>query len=74
MRLGQIAFVQEIIGKEIDRLINAKNGFRRIERVHRFALLGDDFRVGEELTHTLKMKRIVIAEKYRKLIESLYEG
>ncbi|MCZ6602093.1 MAG: AMP-binding protein, partial [Planctomycetota bacterium] len=27
--------LKEIIGKEIDQLINAKNGFRRIERVHR---------------------------------------
>lgn len=42
------------------------------EKVNKFALIPHPFAVGAELTQTLKMKRTVIAEKYKDIIESCY--
>ncbi len=45
------------------------------ERVRRIALLSEEFSIdGGELTPTLKVKRRVIDEKYRGLIDELYDG
>jgi long-chain acyl-CoA synthetase len=46
----------------------------KYERVKRIALLEDEFTIdGGELTPTLKIKRRVIDEKYRDVIDRLYE-
>jgi long-chain acyl-CoA synthetase len=58
--------------REIERLLNEEVGFKSYERVQRFVLLTEDFRVGEELTHTLKMKRDVIEKRYGEKIENMY--
>ncbi|HVH69934.1 MAG TPA: hypothetical protein VNB49_02335, partial [Candidatus Dormibacteraeota bacterium] len=43
------------------------------ETIKRFALLAEDFTFdGGTLTFTLKVKRRVVEEKYRKVIELLY--
>ena len=65
---------QELILKEIRRLQASDDEFRPGERVRNFAILARDFQVGEELTHTLKMKRNVIAKKYDQEIQRLYSG
>jgi len=45
------------------------------ESIKRFALLPEDFTFADgSLTFTLKLKRRVVEEKYRNLIESLYAG
>jgi long-chain acyl-CoA synthetase len=42
-------------------------------KVKKFAILPDDFtQEGGELTPTLKVKRKVVAEKYRALLDQLY--
>ncbi len=64
--------VRELIKGELARLVTPANGFRPFERITRVALLAEPFRVGDELTHTLKMKRQVIAEKHAALIDSLF--
>ncbi len=65
--------VRELYKAEIRRLVGLETGFKPFERVARFRLLSEEFRVGEELTHTLKMKRNIIAKKYARLIREMYE-
>jgi long-chain acyl-CoA synthetase len=64
-------FIQ-LVQAEVDRF---SEGFAPYERVKRFALLDKSFSIGDgEVTPTMKLKRKVIGEKYRELIDSLYEG
>ncbi len=53
---------------EFNRIINSKistqNGFKSFERIYFFILVPEAFKVGEELTASLKMKRNFIASKY----------
>ena len=64
--------VRSLFSCEIRRLVNVERGFKPYERVRRFALLPEPFAVGRELTHTLKMRRNVIAEMYAKKIEGMF--
>jgi len=62
--------VQELIQGEIDR-VNAK--FARVEQIKRFRLLEYKLTAeDEELTPTMKLKRKLVNEKYRDLIEGMY--
>ena len=64
--------VQEMFHTEIQRLISAKNGFKPFERVFRFCLLTEPFEVGKELTHTLKVRRNIVEEKYAEELQDLF--
>ena len=51
--------------------VNARHS--RVERIKRFAVLDRDFTIeGGELTPTLKLKRSVIEERYRSILDGLY--
>ena len=68
--LCRTAEVQKLIGEEVDR-INRK--FARVEQIKKFRLIeykltADD----EELTPTMKLKRKLVNEKYKDLIEDMY--
>ena len=52
--------------------MNAERGFREFERIFRFKLIPKHFEVGVELSDTLKMKRDVIDEIYKKEIAELF--
>ena len=65
--------IQEYMHDEIQQQVNPKNGFRHYERIFRFAMLPEPFEIGEELTHTLKIRRDVVYNKYHHLIEKLFE-
>ena len=55
------------------RLEHLQHSLAQHEKVKRFALLPESFTVGKgELTNTLKMKRKVIAEHYKDVIDALY--
>jgi long-chain acyl-CoA synthetase len=56
--------------------VDAANvGLSRVERVKRFAILPDEWRVGgEELTPTMKLKRRAIATRYAAEIDELYSS
>lgn len=59
-----------LIEEEVKRLTQ---NLAQYETIKRFALLSDDFTFDAgTLTFTLKLKRRVVEEKYRKVIESLY--
>lgn len=66
--------VLELYRSEIKSLNNSKRGFKSFEQVTPFFLITKPFEVGEELTNLLKMKRTVIAEKYKDRIEDLYRS
>jgi long-chain acyl-CoA synthetase len=62
--------VRESISEHVDE-INEK--FARVEQVKKFEILPRDLsQEGGELTPTLKVKRAVVASKYKTQIESLY--
>jgi len=63
-------WVHELIGQEIERLTAH---LAQYETIKRFAVLDRDFTFeGGELTYTMKLRRRVIEERYRDLIEQLY--
>jgi long-chain acyl-CoA synthetase len=61
-----IKFFQERIESQSEELAN-------FEKIKKFTLLSNDFtQDGDELTPTLKIKRKVIAEKYKDIIDAMY--
>jgi len=64
--------VQELIQGELDR-VNTK--FARVEQVKKFKLIDQKLTAeDEELTPTMKLKRKLVNEKYKDLIDSMYKG
>ena len=62
--------VRALVQKEIDRF---NNSLDRQEHVRRFTLLPNDFSIEEgEITPSLKVKRKVIDQKYKTLIDAMY--
>ena len=66
------AEVKNLIQSEIDMKINSSKAFRTCERIYKFALLQESFKVGEELSAKQEMMRHKIAEKYSKEIEKIF--
>jgi long-chain acyl-CoA synthetase len=64
--------VYKHIREEIRRLVSPANGFKRFEQVKDFRLLGDSFRVGDELTNLYKIKRHVVERKFEHVIRDMY--
>jgi len=65
---------KQVLGRvktEINRMLNAKHGFKPFEKIQSIHLLNNEFKTGEELTNTLKKKRHVIETKYREVIAKL---
>jgi len=63
--------IVNFIKSEIDR---ATPNLAQYERIKRIALLDRDFEIGEgELTPSLKVKRNIVEQKYRDVIDALYE-
>lgn len=64
--------IQTLIRKEIDERVCVKAGFRPCEKVFRFALLSESFKVGEELSGKQEYMRHKINEKYKNQINELF--
>ncbi|HET8537616.1 MAG TPA: long-chain fatty acid--CoA ligase, partial [Solirubrobacteraceae bacterium] len=65
----------EAVRAEIQREVDEANShFARIEQVKRFVILDHDLtQDGGELTPTMKIKRNVVYDRYRKVLEGLYD-
>ena len=64
--------VQALIQSELDR-VNTK--FARVEQIKKFRLIEHKLTAeDEELTPTMKLKRKLVNEKYKDLIESMYRS
>jgi long-chain acyl-CoA synthetase len=57
---------------EIQARVNAKTGFKGFEQVFRIDVLKKPFEVGEELTQTMKIRRAIVAERYKREIADLF--
>lgn len=64
--------VHALVKKELHRLMTEERGFKYYERIPRFALLSQEFAVGDELTQTVKLRRTVITERRADQIASLF--
>ena len=65
--------INHLVMDEINARINPKKGFKLFERIHKAKLLAKVFEPGDEMTHSLKLKRNVIEEKYVKEIMALFK-
>lgn len=65
--------VLKLLRQEIKEKVSGKTGFKPFERVVDFRLVPKPFEVGDELTNLLKMKRHVISEKHKDLIEHIFK-
>ena len=62
--------VVTVINKEIDRI---NQGLMDWERIKRFRMVADEWSPASgELSASLKLKRKVVAERYSKLLETIY--
>ena len=64
--------IQMLIRSEIDRLVNAENGFRPCEKVFKFMLVPESFQVGRELSAKQEMIRFKINELYKAQINKIF--
>lgn len=64
--------VKSLFTKEINSLVSVSNGFRSCEKINKFALLPDSFKVGSELSAKQEMMRYKIVQKYEKQVSSLF--
>ncbi|XDD52114.1 long-chain fatty acid--CoA ligase [Leptospira sp. WS92.C1] len=65
--------VLSLFKNEIKSLISNESGFKNFEKVSNFRILDKKFEPGDELTQTMKIKRNVVADKYKKEIEEMYK-
>jgi len=63
--------VLEQIRRDMNRILIPKQGFKPYEKLQHIAFLDREFKLGEELTNTMKKKRHVIEKKYKVLINNL---
>jgi long-chain acyl-CoA synthetase len=57
------------------RIEKSMKDYARVEQIRKFTLLPNDFSIDDgELTPTLKLKRMLIYQKYSDIIESMYPG
>jgi long-chain acyl-CoA synthetase len=63
------------IRAEVERIVEKINsGLASFEKIKRFAILDSDFSIeSDELTPTFKVKRKLVTEKYRALLDGLYD-
>lgn len=61
--------VKEFIDKAVSELNERLESYQKVKK---HIILPRDFKIGDEITPTLKLKRSVIFEKYKNVIEDIY--
>ena len=64
--------IKKLIYKEMERLINTKNGFKPFEKIGKFVFLDKPFEVGVELSPKQGIIRYKINELYKAKISLMY--
>ena len=63
--------IKEFYHQKLEEIQHSLSGF---EKVRKFTLMPAEFEVGTgEITPTLKIKRNIVLEKYKELIEKMYQ-
>ena len=71
---GELLNNKKILNKVEEEIAKSTDELARYEKIKKFALLKRDFEIEKgELTPTLKVKRNIIEDKYKILIDSFYE-
>jgi long-chain acyl-CoA synthetase len=65
--------IKDLIYDEIQGLVNPKRGFKAFERIFRFTILPKAFEIGDEMTRSLKIRRNIVNERYKKEIAGLFK-
>jgi long-chain acyl-CoA synthetase len=63
--------IYEEIKREIDENVNSNPEFKTFEKIFEFRMIPKQFEVGDELTQSLKIKRHIIYEKYKHVIDDI---
>ncbi|MGB3224894.1 MAG: AMP-binding protein [Desulforhopalus sp.] len=63
--------VLDQIRNDLNRILRPKQGFKPYEKLQGIIFLDKEFKLGEELTNTLKKKRHIIEKKYHQIINDL---
>ncbi|MCQ2611280.1 MAG: AMP-binding protein [Treponema sp.] len=66
--------INTLIREEIDDLVDEKTGFRTCERVGKFTLLNESFKIGKEINAKQIVMRHKIEKLYAKEIKALFAG
>jgi long-chain acyl-CoA synthetase len=66
------AKVRAAVQRFLHESISTRNGFKSFERIHAWRWVSKPFEVGDEMTATFKLRRHVIAERYRGLIDAIF--
>ena len=69
-QLTQNKYLLTNLKKEFNAILHKDHGFKTFEKLQNIHFLDEEFRVGKELTNTLKKKRQVIEKKYQALIDN----
>ena len=72
MALSQNEEVEALIEREIRERVSEEKGFRPWEEVVKIAIIGQELRIGAELTATEKIRRDFVKQEYESVIEELF--
>ncbi len=73
-RMFDLPVLKELVMEEIRKRVNQNSRFHTYEKIHDVTILREAFKPGETLTLSLKKKRNVIIQKFRKEIDRMYGG
>jgi long-chain acyl-CoA synthetase len=64
--------VRKTILDAVKNAISTENGFKSFEKIQECRLLPKTFELGDELSGKLSVKRHIVTEKYKNLIDDMY--